>query len=396
MQAHLLLQHANGIIRATLGQQLPRGNVRGSRRAEKEGSEDQQQQWELHECVIANSISETAARVGSWLSKDVLRHNLDFGAVHQRLLFLCRQRHFVTVVQAGGDFHAGQVLQRKRNRLLVQAVAIKAEDVGAAVVHAQGVALECEHVLVLRGHDGDADVNVGEQAEVLIVDQASGFAHVSIAAEFNRGGHRIHRTIPDASGDGIPCDLNFLADLETSDIGLVDKGAYENLRQVSFLQHEFATLDEGSLFDWHRIYDAVERGAHRGFLQGIFGAGIGGLRLSALGLDAGNFGLRVAAFLFLLEQREIGLGALQIVFGLADFAGGSRALLLQATEGVEIVLSGLTCVAGFDELRVEGDDFFLGAAGFEGVLVSLSRLDLSLRSAAAFARISASSSCSRI
>ena len=80
----------------------------------------------------------------------------------------------------------------------------------------------------------------------------------------------------------------------------------------------------------------------------------------------------------MLEEGEIGLSPLQGVLGLADFSGGGGALLLQATQGAEIVLSRFSEAAGFDELRVEGDNFFLGSAGSQGVLVGLRRLDLGL------------------
>ncbi len=68
-------------------------------------------------------------------------------------------------------------------------------------------------------------------------------------------------------------------------------------------------------------------------------------------LHPGNLRLRVAVFLFLLEQSGVGLGALQCVFGLLNFSGRSCALLLQAAESVQIALGGFARAARFDKLR---------------------------------------------
>ena len=87
-----------------------------------------------------------------------------------------------------------------------------------------------------------------------------------------------------------------------------------------------------------RVDDAIERSAHAGFRERIFGGFVGGLRFGSLGLNLGNFRLGVAVFLFLLEQSGVGLGALQGFFGLLDLAGRGCALLLQAAKRVKIAL----------------------------------------------------------
>ena len=53
-------------------------------------------------------------------------------------------------------------------------------------------------------------------------------------------------------------------------------------------------------------------------------------------------------------------------------------MLLQTLESVEIVLRCVARIASFDQLRIEGDDLFLGAAGFQSGLIGLGSLNLGL------------------
>ena len=89
-------------------------------------------------------------------------------------------------------------------------------------------------------------------------------------------------------------------------------------------------------------------------------------------------GFGIAVFLFLLKQGDVGLSALQSVFGLAHFAGGRCAFLLQAAQGIEIALGRIARAAGFHQLRIQGQHFFLCASGRESGLIGLRGLDLSL------------------
>ena len=119
--------------------------------------------------------------------------------------------------------------------------------------------------------------------------------------------------------------------------------------------------------------------AHAGFRQSIFRGCVSRLRLRSLRLHLGNFRLGVAVFLFLFEQRGVGLGALQSVFGLLDFSGGSRALLLQPPVGVKITPGGVARTARLDQFRIDGEKFFLSAAVRKVRFVGLRSLHLSLR-----------------
>ena len=52
--------------------------------------------------------------------------------------------------------------------------------------------------------------------------------------------------------------------------------------------------------------------------------------------------------------------------------------MLQTVEGIEIALREIARAAGFDELRIQGENFFLRAAGRQCGLIRLCCLDLSL------------------
>ena len=73
----------------------------------------------------------------------------------------------------------------------------------------------------------------------------------------------------------------------------------------------------------------------------------------------------------MLEQGDIGLSALQSVFGLPNFARGRRTFLLQTPVSIETALGRDASTAGFDELGIESNHFFLSATGGELGLVGL-------------------------
>ena len=156
--------------------------------------------------------------------------------------------------------------------------------------------------------------------------------------------------VQSAAGDRVPGDFDFLSGLQTAHIGFVDEGANQYAREIGFLQKQIAGLNKCSLLDGKGIDDAIEGGAHAGLAKCVFGGLIGGLRFGRLGLDAGGFGFGIAVFLFLLEQDDVRLGALQSVFGLADFTGGRCALLLQTAQGIEIALGQVARAAGLNQL----------------------------------------------
>jgi len=51
---------------------------------------------------------------------------------------------------------------------------------------------------------------------------------------------------------------------------------------------------------------------------------------------------------------------------------------LQAPQSIEMALGGIARTAGFDQLRVQSEDFFVRAFGLQRGLIGLRRLDLSL------------------
>jgi hypothetical protein len=81
----------------------------------------------------------------------------------------------------------------------------------------------------------------------------------------------------------------------------------------------------------------------------------------------------------LLQKSGVGLGALQDFFGLLDFSGGGCSLLLQAAEGFKVALGFIARAASFDELGIEGKEFFASATGAEVGLIGLRCFYPSLR-----------------
>ena len=65
-----------------------------------------------------------------------------------------------------------------------------------------------------------------------------------------------------------------------------------------------------------------------------------------------NLGLRITVFLFLLNELKVRFRGGDLIFGLFDLTGRSRALLLQAFQGFEIALRGVARVSGFHQLRL--------------------------------------------
>ena len=80
----------------------------------------------------------------------------------------------------------------------------------------------------------------------------------------------------------------------------------------------------------------------------------------------------------MLEQSGVGLGTLQCIFSLLDFAGGGCALLLKTAKSVQIALGGVARAARFDQLGIEREQFFTRATGVNVGLIGLRRFDLGL------------------
>src|SRR5579864_2187954 len=108
-----------------------------------------------------------------------LRDHFDGGAIEERFRFFGGQGDDVACGKAGGDLDAGQILQGELNRLFLDVTVDDFENVRLALVDAQSVALQGEDIVVLGDHDSDADVDVGQQAQIGIVNDACGLAYVS-------------------------------------------------------------------------------------------------------------------------------------------------------------------------------------------------------------------------
>ena len=169
-----------------------------------------------------------------------------------------------------------------------------------------------------------------------------------------------------------------MSGLKAADVGLVHERADQHVGEVGFLKEQLTGLNERSLLDRQGIDDTVKRCADAGFAEGIFGGIIGGLCFRTLSLNSSDFGLGVAVFLFLLDEIYVGLGPLQIVFGLVNFARRCGTLLLQTTESVEIALGQVECAVRLYELRIQSEQLFLRATGFKGGLIGLCGLHVGL------------------
>jgi hypothetical protein len=273
--------------------------------------------------------------------------------------------------KAGRDFDPRKVLKRDFDPAALEFAVYHLINVRLGVVNVHSFPQQREHAAVFSGDDGNAYIHVGQQAQIMVVERAGDLADVARAAEFDGGRNGADSAVPDASGQGVPGDFDFLAGGEAADVGFVDEGAHQHPGEIPFLQQQVSGLHVGALLDGKRVDDAVEGSAHAGFCEGIFGGFVGGLGFRSLRLNLGNFRLGVAVFLLLLEQGGVGLGALEGVFGLLDLTGGGCALLLEAPESVEIALGGVARTAGFDEFGIEGEKFFPGATCSQVGLIGL-------------------------
>jgi len=252
------------------------------------------------------------------------------------------------------------------------------KDVWVVVVNMKRVTLERNYVLVLSDHDGDADIDVRQETKILVVDETRGFADVPIAVEFHGRRNGIHGSKPGPAGYCVPGNFDSLTGLKAANIRLIDEGTHNDVGEIGLLQEQIARLYECTRLYKNGIDNPVKRCSDARFAERIFGARICGLSLQGLCLGAGNFWSRIALLLFLLEQVQISLCVPQGRLCLADFSGRGRPILLKALERVEIVLGYVSRAAGFDQLRIQGDDFFLGTAVFCCGKTGLCGLDLRL------------------
>ncbi len=123
------------------------------------------------------------------------------------------------------DLHASEVLQRDGNVLALQLVVDNLEDVRTSVVDTNRVAWQRENVCMFSGHDGDADIHVWQELEVVIVDGTSCFADVAGAAQLHRRRDCGDAAVPGPSRNCVPGKLNLLPGNQTAHIGFVDEDA---------------------------------------------------------------------------------------------------------------------------------------------------------------------------
>src|SRR5579864_5697407 len=106
-------------------------------------------------------------------------NHFDRRAIEERFGLLGGQGDDVVCRKTRGDLDTGQILQGKLNRLFLHVTVDDFKNVRLALVDAQSVALKGEDIIVLSDHDGNAYVDVGQQPQIRIVDDACGLAYVS-------------------------------------------------------------------------------------------------------------------------------------------------------------------------------------------------------------------------
>ena len=125
--------------------------------------------------------------------------------------------------KSGGDLDLGEILQRDFHVAAFELAIDNLIDVGLGVVHVHGFAQKSEDAAAFGGDDGDADIDVGQQTKIVVVDRACDLAHVARAAKFDGGRNGADGSIPDASGQCVPGNFDSLSSGETADFGLVDE-----------------------------------------------------------------------------------------------------------------------------------------------------------------------------
>src|SRR5580698_2944737 len=137
-------------------------------------------------CSVRNTSRKKTRPNGNAASLMRLGNDLDDSAIEQGLYVVGGERDLRAFIQSGGNFDAGKILQRDGDRLLFQAVAVDTVDVGFAVIGVNRVALQSKHVFVLRDDNSDANVDIRQQAQVVVVDDAGGLADIAIVARLHR------------------------------------------------------------------------------------------------------------------------------------------------------------------------------------------------------------------
>src|SRR5438105_4388184 len=127
------------------------------------------------------------------------------------------------VAQAAGDLDAGEAGDRGLHFRLFDFVVHHLIDEAASIFLVDGLTRDGEDVVVPRGDDEHADVRVGQQLAVFVVNLRGDFADGAGAAHDDGGGDSGDAAFPDAAGNRVPRDLNFLVGGEAADIGLVNE-----------------------------------------------------------------------------------------------------------------------------------------------------------------------------
>src|ERR1700722_18828516 len=109
-----------------------------------------------------------------------------------------------------GDFDLGEILQRDFHVAAFEFAIDYLKNVGLGVVHVHSFAKKSENAGAFGGDDDDADIDVGQEAEIVVVDGAGVPAHITRATKFDGGGNGADGSIPDASGQCVPGDFDSL------------------------------------------------------------------------------------------------------------------------------------------------------------------------------------------
>src|SRR6185312_16465278 len=115
-----------------------------------------------------------------------------------------------------------------------------------------------DYVLLVRDAHVYCDVDIGEQAAVVVVDTTQYLADIARSVGCDRIRHLRNLAVPTLSGKRIPADVHRLSCSQLPDFGLIDKSPHLHSPQIRELEQQFALLHVLALLDRNRVDGAIE------------------------------------------------------------------------------------------------------------------------------------------
>ena len=122
----------------------------------------------------------------------------------------------------------------------------------------------------------------GKSLQILVIYDAGCLADVARAAQPDGRWDGSHGGAPNASGNGVPGNLNWISRSQSAHIGFIDESADQHFSQIRHLQQKISGRDEAALLGGQRVHDAIKRSANIRFRQDVLRGIVGGLRFRLL------------------------------------------------------------------------------------------------------------------